>query len=85
MSGYISYDGIPCECADCGAKVSENDADFTVLWANQHGTGIRVFCHKCGHWTDWKITTKKGLTFHTFIPVIPHWGFVERMFNEDNS
>jgi hypothetical protein len=77
MSGYISYNGIPCECAHCGAKVSENNADFAILWANQHGTGIRVFCHKCGHWTNWKITAKRGLTSEIYKPIVPHFQFMD--------
>jgi hypothetical protein len=80
MTGYISYNGIPCECGACGAKVSENDAHMTVLWSNGHGTGIRIFCDECGIWTDWKYTFKRGLSSRIFRPVIPHPTYVDKHF-----
>lgn len=68
MPGYISYDGIPCQCGHCGAKDSEDDVNTHILWSNQHGTGLRVFCHECGYWTDWKRTDSAGLTSRVYLP-----------------
>lgn len=41
-------------CRICGTKVGAPnwDARYTVLWANQHGRKIRIFCKHCGAWTD---------------------------------
>lgn len=38
------------ECGECGAKRREVgfDIHFTYLYANQHKTKIRQFCHCCG-------------------------------------
>lgn len=81
MTGIITYNGISCECGECGAKVSENNAQMTVLWSNQHGSAIRVFCDLCGVWTDWKRTSQSA-SFRTFRPIIPHPTYVDRVFKE---
>lgn len=71
MTGYISYYGIPCECGQCGAKVSESDrVSMHVFWANQHGAKVRIFCRVCGHWTDRKMTAS-GETVRVFEPADP--------------
>jgi hypothetical protein len=31
------------------------DVDYIILWANQYGREIRIFCHECGCMTDKKI------------------------------
>lgn len=82
MSGIISYNGISCECGACGAKVHENNAQMTILWANQHGTSIRIFCDLCGIWTDWTRTSKRT-TSRIFRPVIPHPTYVDRVFERE--
>lgn len=61
MTSYLSYNGIPCECGACCAKVS--DVHIHILWSNGYGASIRVFCYLCGAWTDWKYTIKNGLSF----------------------
>lgn len=45
--GYTVYRGLPVFCARCRLLVGH----FHVLWVNQHGCSIRLFC-ECGHWTD---------------------------------
>lgn len=41
-------------CRICGTLTGGPNwaARYTVLWANQHGRKIRVFCDHCGAWTD---------------------------------
>lgn len=50
--GFTVYEGIPIECPNCGAKHDNDKLRFTVLWVNQYGACIRVFCDQCGQWTD---------------------------------
>lgn len=83
MTGYIAYGGMQCECGGCGAQVSENNAQMVILWANQHGTKIRIFCDLCGLWTDRSHTTKGGHRERVFRPVIPHPTYVDRVFESE--
>lgn len=48
--GYREYNGCPVKCNKC----QQHTFNFTVLWANKHGTKIRVFCRDCGHASDYK-------------------------------
>lgn len=66
MTGYVSYNGIPCECAACSAKVVDHKARMHIRWSNGHGACIRVFCDACGLWTDYTMTGKRGLSFRVF-------------------
>lgn len=58
----ISIDGYQLKCESCG--VLRVDVEFDLhkvyLWANQYGTKIRLFCHRCGAVHD--VTIKPGLT-----------------------
>lgn len=80
MSGFTSYDGIPCECPACGAKVADYNAHMTILWRNQHGAAIRIFCNVCGQWTDRSITLLNGLADRVVDHSIPHPTYAERQF-----
>lgn len=84
MAGFVSYNGIPCECGGCGAKVADNRAHMNVQWANQHGAAIRIFCDQCGQWTDRKMT-KAGEAVRVFTPDIPHPTYVDRVFGIDEG
>lgn len=79
---YIEYNGIPCKCAECYAKVSEGNAHMHVLWANQHGAKIRIFCDMCGDWSDWVKTSKSGLCVTVFTPTIHHPSYVDKVFEK---
>lgn len=46
---YTIYCGIDILCGHCGATTRCN---FHIMWKNQHGVKIRVFCRHCGAMTD---------------------------------
>ncbi len=41
-------------CPDCGQRTGAPNwkAREYILWRNQHGQGVRVFCDACGAWND---------------------------------
>lgn len=83
MTGYIIYNGIRCECPNCGAKVSRNEARMLIKWANQHGTAIRVFCKDCFQWSDRKLMNGKNEVIHIVrSPVLKNAG---ELLNERKS
>jgi hypothetical protein len=82
MAGYVTYNGISCECGECGARVSEGNAQMKIRWSNQHGSSIRIFCDLCGVWTDW-VRTNKRASHRTFRPVIPHPTYVDRVLESE--
>lgn len=51
INGYV------LKCEEC--KVTRTDVEFdlqmTYLWANNHGTKIRIWCHRCGATHDIKL------------------------------
>lgn len=51
---YVVYANIPCECPNCGAKVSDDMADMKILYRNQHAAAVRIYCNQqgCRQWTD---------------------------------
>lgn len=52
---YTVYNGISCTCGICGQLVTH----MHIRWANQYGSGIRLFCD-CGTWTDKSLTAKES-------------------------
>ena len=50
MTTYRLYDGIPVACGHCGKDFKR--VEMVILWANQHGVSIRIFCKACGGVTD---------------------------------
>lgn len=70
MSGYTVYGGIQCQCPNCGAKVSRNDARMLILWANQHGAAIRIFCEDCFQWSDRKLVNGKDEVIRVVRPPV---------------
>lgn len=53
----IQYGDLDVSCPNCGTLAHYN---HTILWANQHGMKIRVFCKVCNQWTDKTILYKTG-------------------------
>lgn len=49
------------KCEACGVlRVDVGfDLDKVYLWSNQHGTKIRLFCHRCGAVHD--VTIRDGV------------------------
>ena len=45
-------------CPNCNQPTGSPDwkAKEHILWANAHGRKIRIFCKKCGQWTDVRLT-----------------------------
>lgn len=46
----VGIDGYTLQCHSCGAVRLDVgfSLDMVYLWSNQHGTKIRLFCHRCG-------------------------------------
>lgn len=42
------------KCPDCGQVVGapEWGAKQHIMWRNQHGQKVRIFCDACGAWND---------------------------------
>lgn len=59
---YTVYDGIACECPQCGTKCDYVEAHMIILWSNQYGSAIRVFCRHCDTITDRRRTDKNGFS-----------------------
>lgn len=57
---HIAIDGYTLKCEGCGKprKEIEFDLQMVYLWANQFGSKIRLFCHRCGAVYD--VTFKPG-------------------------
>lgn len=47
ITGFGDY---RLQCHACGVMRIDVgfDLDMTYLWANQHATKMRLFCHRCG-------------------------------------
>jgi hypothetical protein len=54
----IRYGDLDVSCPNCKTLAHYN---HTILWANQHGMGIRIFCKVCSQWTDKKILYRTGV------------------------
>jgi hypothetical protein len=58
---WTVYNGIEIKCAMCGAQAKYEpigkacQLSTYILWANQHGSAIRVFCKHCDTMSDWEI------------------------------
>lgn len=55
MNRYVQSFRVHCLACDYGATVSDFRVGVTILWANQYGYKLRVFCHHCGAVHDIKI------------------------------
>lgn len=77
----FTYDEIPVECPACGAKGSPGEVSMHIRWSNRHGACVRVFCNRCGQWTDRTRTDKNGLTDRVIEHDIPGGGF-QRYLND---
>lgn len=52
----ITYNDMSCHCPNCG-NFSSFDFPCTetrILWSNQYGAKIRIFCENCRMYTDMK-------------------------------
>ena len=49
-------------CPNCASSIGAPGwkARSTVLWANQYGYKIRIFCKYCGQWTDYRHLWRTG-------------------------
>jgi len=50
MTYWIKYGGMSISCINC--RANHTNCTFHILWTNQYGASIRVFCHKCGAMSD---------------------------------
>lgn len=64
---WTFYNGIEIKCAKCGAKSKDEPKGVRcgmstyILWANQWGSEILVFCRHCDTMSDWQISYRNGI------------------------
>jgi uncharacterized Zn finger protein len=78
MVSFTQWNGMKIECAHCGADYSH--VHMHILWANQNGGGVRLFCQSCGHVTDMN-TGKDGYTVTKRDMLIPETNRKKRIDN----
>lgn len=74
-----SYYNMDLSCRNCGNPPNHRwpACNTHIMWSNQHGAGVRVFCQKCKHYTDMK-SVSGVITVSESKPVdwsIPSWNW----------
>lgn len=70
MSSLLVHNGIKVQCGECFRN--DDCVRVVILWANQYGGKIRVFCGRCRKYTDIK---RIGESYYADIPHDASWNF----------
>lgn len=68
MTNYLEYHSIPIHCYACQAP--HGDVHMHIMWSNQYGACVRLFCKCCGSVYD--VTYVKTLRAKKCGFTVPH-------------
>lgn len=75
---WAVWNGLDIQCPRCNAWVSDGRGHMLILWANQHGGGVRIFCHHCGAVTDKHVTGKGQMVREVKAPSVEGYAVLDK-------